>query len=62
MSVSVHVCTSIGEYTRITIDKCLREQLCRCMCVVKVGGEWEHQWIKQGAKDEHLIGLGRIDG
>lgn len=30
------------------------------VCVVKVGGG--HQWIKQWPKDEHLIGLGRIDG
>lgn len=38
VSVSVHACTSIAEYTRITVDKWLREQLCRCMCVVKAGG------------------------
>lgn len=65
VSVSVRVffewtCANVYcEHTRITVDKCLWEQMCRCMCVAKAGG---HRRIKPGPKDEHLIGLGRIDG
>lgn len=55
----VRTCAVISEYTRITVDKCLWEQMCRCTCVVDAGG---HRWIKHGPKDEHLRGLERIDG
>lgn len=33
--------------------------MCVCVCALRAGG---HRRIKQRQKDEHLVGLGRIEG